>query len=157
MNWNDQVPLWAVFVFIGFVLLVAVIAVWHDNRIRAKNGGVNPKEEEAKARMERIQATNRAKREQNRIAHTVVKTKILDSHSTMTSKGSVASSVGRAAVGNFIAGPIGAVAGASTGKRTYHEYKNTTFKVWYGDGSTKIKTVSNGSYDWKQYMEKLEE
>ncbi len=60
-------------------------------------------------------------------------------------------------MGNLIAGPIGGVIGASTGKRTYQEYKQTTFKVWYGDGSTKVKTVSNRSYDWKQFMEKVEE
>ena len=149
--------------FIGIVVVAVIffVILGIDNKRskeRAKaNGGVDPKIQEAQARSQAIKDADRAKREQRALAQTVVKTKILDSHSTMTSKGSVASSVGRAAVGNFIAGPIGAVVGASTGKRTYHEYKNTTFKVWYGDGSTKIKTVSSGSYDWKQYMEKLEE
>lgn len=149
--------------FIGIVAVAViffVILAIADKRSkeRAKgNGGADPKIQEAQARSQAIKDADRAKREQRALAQTVVKTKILDSHSTMTSKGSVTSSVGRAAVGSFIAGPIGAVVGASTGKRTYHEHKSTTFKVWYGDGSTKIKTVSNGSYDWKQYIEKLEE
>ena len=148
--------------FIGIVVLgiIGLIVLSISNKRskeRAKaNNGVDLKIAEAQARSQAIKEADRAKREQRALAQTVVKTKILDSQSTMTSKGSVVSSASRAAVGNLVAGPIGAVVGASTGKRTYHEHKNTTFKVWYGDGSTKIKTVSNGSYDWKQYMEKLE-
>ena len=144
-------------VAVCLVLLVIGCVANKRSRERAKaNGGIDPKIAEAQERSQVIQKQYQAEREQQRLAQTVVKTQVLDSRSSMTSKGSIASSAGRAVVGGMVAGPIGAVVGASTGKRNYREHKNTTFKVWYADGSTNIKTVSNGSYDWKQYMDKLE-
>ena len=85
-----------------------------------------------------------------------MKTKILDGYSVTTSSGpGLLETAGRATIGGALGGPIGALIGGSTGRRTYREYRRTTFKVWYGDGKTKIKTVPNGNPDWVKYMEKL--
>ncbi len=97
-----------------------------------------------------------AERRQKRLAETIVKSKIIDGYSTITSTGSISSSAGRAVVGNMIAGPLGVMVGASTGKRTYHENRYTIFKVWYADGSEKIETAYVGSAQWHKYAEKLE-
>ena len=90
----------------------------------------------------------------------IVKTKIVDSSHTATasSKTSTASAIGRAAVGSAIAGPIGAVVGASTAKQrtTVSEKHTTTFMIYFSDGSRKHETVDNNSQKYELYMRKLE-
>lgn len=163
MTHNDRIWMYVTIgtgVFIVIFLIVCLILDRRSKKRADANNGIDPKrprQTEFQRKVEERRAVTLAKQEQQALARTVVKTKILDSQSTMTSKGSMVSSAGRAVLGGMVAGTIGAIIGGSTGKRTIQEYKSTTFKVWYGDGSIKIKTVSNGSYDWKQYMEKLEE
>ena len=85
---------------------------------------------------------------------TIVKTKILDVFSEYTThKEGVA---GRALVGGIIAGPIGALAGASTaGSRTY-EHRKTRFKIWYADGHTAVKVVRNDSSKYLELIKYVE-
>lgn len=86
----------------------------------------------------------------------VVKTKFIDSSHTATSHAKTSSAVGRAAVGGMIAGPFGAIVGASTAKHKTTEHHTTTFMVYYDDGTRKVETVSNGSYQYDKYMRLLD-
>lgn len=133
-----------------FVTILLILFARSERRKR-QHGGIDPVEE-AQLRKYREQ------REQRKLARTVVKTKILDGYSVTTSSGpGLLETAGRATIGGALGGPIGALIGGSTGRRTYQEYRHTTFKVWYGDGKTKIKTVPNGNPDWVKYMDKLED
>ena len=90
----------------------------------------------------------------------IVKTKFIDSShtATSTSRTSTSSAIGRAAVGSMIAGPVGAVVGASTAKQrhTVNEHHTTTFMVYYSDGTHRHETVENNSSKYNLYMSKLE-
>lgn len=86
----------------------------------------------------------------------VIKTKFVDSSHTATSKTKTGSAVGRAAIGGLVAGPVGALVGAGTAKQKTVERHTTTFMVYYDDGSRKVETVSNGSYQYDRYMELLD-
>lgn len=94
------------------------------------------------------------------LSASVVKTKFIDSShtATSTSRTSTSSAIGRAAVGSMIAGPVGAVVGASTAKQrhTVNEHHTTTFMVYYSDGTHRHETVENNSSKYNLYMSKLE-
>ena len=62
-------------------------------------------------------------------------------------KKSGASALGRAVVGGALLGPVGAIAGASTGK-SYA--KSATFSVKYASGRTSTETVSVDSKRFKE-------
>jgi len=82
-----------------------------------------------------------------------IKTKILDSGSDGTKSGGV----GRAVVGDIIAGPVGAVVGATT---SGHKNKGfTMFKVWYDDGHVEVEKIfhDDRSLKYKKYLELLED
>ncbi|MDI9506610.1 MAG: hypothetical protein GX246_10085 [Clostridiales bacterium] len=151
MSQSDKI--WAAVVVVE-VLVFAIIATVSDirsERRKRENGGIDPVEE---VRFRK----HREERERKKLAQTVVKTRILDGYSvTRGSGGGLLETAGRAMIGEWLGGPVGAIIGGATARRTYREYRYTTFKVWYGDGKTKIKTVSNGSYDWEKFIEKLEE
>lgn len=89
---------------------------------------------------------------------TVVKAEIM-SHGDgyAVSKGSIGSALGRAAVGGFLAGGAGAVAGAATGKRTTKFRGETTFRLTYQDGHTEIETVMDHTPVWEKYMKLVPE
>ena len=74
-----------------------------------------------------------------------------------TSKGSMASSVGRAAVGGALFGGAGAIGGAASGKRTMKHRGETTFKLYYEDGHTEIETVMDQTPIWEKYMKLVPE
>ena len=58
------------------------------------------------------------------------------------------SAVGRAVVGDFVAGPVGAIVGASTSKK-----KTTTrFLLIYADNFRQTVDVADGSCEYKEYM-----
>lgn len=90
----------------------------------------------------------------------VVKTKIIDSSHTATSssQSKVGSAICRAAVGGFVAGPIGSIVGAGTAKQktTVTEHHTTTFMIWYTNGTRQHKTVENNGDWYNMYMEKLD-
>ena len=78
---------------------------------------------------------------------TIVKTRIIDAYG----KTSTSSAVTRSAVGNAVAGPIGAVVGASTAKQN----RSTTFLIFYKDGKKKTRTVQNNSLEYQKYIKYL--
>lgn len=92
----------------------------------------------------------------------VIRTKFIEQNmnQTVVSSKTKGNSIGRAVVGGAVAGPVGAVIGAGTGKKktTYRteEHPTTTFLIYYANGSQTIKTVSNHSDMYKFYLSKLD-
>lgn len=85
-----------------------------------------------------------------------IKTKFIDSSHTVYTQRSTSSTIGRAVVGGAIGGGLGAMVGASTGRIKNTPIDKTTFMVYYDNGVHQVETVSNGSYQYKQYMELLD-
>ena len=80
---------------------------------------------------------------------------IIDSSHIATSRTAGMSAFGRGLVGGAILGPLGMAAGvASASKKTSTEDK-TTFLIIYNDGTQKVETVSNTSYKYKIYINKI--
>lgn len=108
-------------------------------------------------------ANNDKKKEAEKLEtarQTVVKTKFIDSSHTVTQTATpkTGSAIGRAVVGDTVAGPVGAIVGASTAKQkvTTEEKHETTFMVWYSDGTRKHETVANGTELYNFYMDMLD-
>lgn len=80
---------------------------------------------------------------------TIVKTKIVDAFG----KTSVSSAATRGVVGNMVAGPVGAVVGASTAKSN----RSTTFLIFYKNGKKATRTVPNNSLEYQKYIKYLDE
>ncbi|XCH79047.1 MAG: hypothetical protein WHF31_16255 [Candidatus Dehalobacter alkaniphilus] len=78
----------------------------------------------------------------------VVKTIILNT----SQQASVGSTVGRAVVGDFVAGGFGAVVGAMTGKKK----TITRFLVFFDDESQEVVDVPDGSILYGEYVNRLE-
>jgi len=95
-----------------------------------------------------------------KLRQSITKTRIIDSShtATQTAKVKTGSAIGRAIVGDIIAGPVGGFVGASTAKQkvTVQEHHTTTFMVYYVDGTRNHATVENGSALYNLYMEKLD-
>ena len=68
------------------------------------------------------------------------------------SKASVGSAVSRAIVGDFLAGDIGAIIGASTGKKR----DVTKFLIEYADGHRTMETVDDNSQRFMELIKYLE-
>lgn len=67
---------------------------------------------------------------------------------------STSSAVGRAIIGDIVAGPVGAMVGAATAKE--NDKSESTFIVFYKDGSSEVRTVRNHSDSYDLYMSRLE-
>lgn len=78
----------------------------------------------------------------------IVKTRIIDAYG----KKSTASAAMRGTVGNVVAGPVGAIVGASTAK----ENRSTTFLVIYKNGKKVTRTVPNNSLEYQKYVKYLD-
>lgn len=94
--------------------------------------------------------------QKRQIADKILKTRYMNGDTVVTSKLSASSAVGRAVVGNAIAGDIGAIVGASTAKQKTKEKHTTTFLVFYKDGHKNIETVEDGTLQFEVYVDKLE-
>ena len=80
-----------------------------------------------------------------------VRTKILDSGSDGTKAGGV----GRAVVGDIIAGPVGAIVGATTAG---HKNKGfTVFRVWYDNGDVEVEKIAHTDDKYMEYLRLLDE
>lgn len=108
-------------------------------------------------------AVSENKKEKERKEHatrTVMRTRIIDSSHTATaiSKVNTGSAVSRGVVGGMIAGPVGAIVGASTAKQDteVEEHHTTTFMVYYSNGTRRADTVENGTELYNIYMNKLD-
>ena len=140
-----QVPWWVFPAFIAVLVLVGVLVSRHEKKHPEKQEEALRKQQEWKRQ-----------RQEQKDGQVIVKTEILSQSAGQTvTRGSMISSMGRAAVGGMLGGTVGAIAGAATGKQTSRHYGKTTFRIYYRDGSTKIETVSDGTPIWKKYMELL--
>lgn len=79
----------------------------------------------------------------------IVKTRIVDAYG----KTSTASAAARGVVGNVVAGPVGAVVGASTAK----SHRSTTFLIFYKNGKKATRAVPNNSLEYQKYIKYLDE
>ena len=143
MNEPAGTGTWIMF---GTVILIFVVAiVW--GTIRKRNG-----------KSDRLTSSVIEDIRDGKPLRTVVKAEII-SHGDgyAVSKGSIGSALGRAAVGGFLAGGAGAVAGAATGKRTTKFRGETTFRLTYQDGHTEIETVMDHTPVWEKYMKLVPE
>lgn len=86
---------------------------------------------------------------------TPIKTKILDHGAGEITGGG--GGVGRAIIGGAVAGPVGAVVGASTRKQKFTQDQYTMFRVWYSDGNIEVEKVSHKAAKYKKYLEILED
>lgn len=94
--------------------------------------------------------------QKRQLADTILKTRYMSGDTVVTSKLSTSSAVGRAVVGNAIAGDVGAIVGASTAKQKTKEKHTTTFLVFYKDGNKNLETVEDGTLQFEVYVDKLE-
>lgn len=78
----------------------------------------------------------------------IVKTSIIDTYG----KKSAASAALRGTVGNAVAGPVGAIVGASTAK----DKRSTTFLIVYKNGKSVTRTVPNNSIEYQKYVKCLD-
>lgn len=78
----------------------------------------------------------------------IVKTRIIDAYG----KASTSSAAMRGTVGGLVAGPVGALVGASTAKNK----RSTTFLILYKDGKKESRTVPNNSLEYQEYIKYLE-
>lgn len=142
-------------VFAGAIAVDLIQKKRSDQRA-ARNGGVDPVQAEKDREIQKAREEYLRSREKSKMAGKIVKTEILSQSAGQTvTKGSMTSSLGRAAVGGMIGGTVGAIAGAATGKQVSRHYGKTTFRLYYADGHTKIETVSDGTPVWQKYMELL--
>lgn len=87
---------------------------------------------------------------------TIVSVRILDSTGPVYgSRTSTTSAVGRAIVGDMLAGPTGAFIGAATAKQTPQRFSEgtMTFRITWSDGSQTTETVSKDSPQYRNLIE----
>lgn len=93
---------------------------------------------------------------QGRNERTIESVRIMDSSGPVYgSKTSTTSAVGRAIVGDMVAGPIGAIVGASTAKQTPQKFSDgtMTFRITWSDGSQTTETVSKNSAQYRNLID----
>jgi len=91
-----------------------------------------------------------------RNVRTITSVRILDSTGpTYGSRTSTTSAVGRAIVGDMIAGPTGAFIGAATAKQKTEKINDgtMTFRIIWSDGSQTTETVTKGSAMYKKLID----
>lgn len=162
---DDEAAMVVCCAFVG-ACAIALVALIYRSRLKKKSEieyyGSEEKLREAEREAEIIKWEKRElERQRLEKARTIVKTRIIDSYgcTRTTGRTSTSSAIGRGVVGGMIAGPLGAVVGASTAKKKYttREYRTVVFKVWYADGHEETKNVAQGSADYKKYIEKIED
>ena len=86
----------------------------------------------------------------------IVRAAIIDnSASSYKTKTSATSAIGRAVVGDVIAGPVGSIIGAGTAKKSTQEIKGkkVRFLVEYADGKKKTEDVKVDSRRYKELIQ----
>ncbi|MCM1233984.1 MAG: hypothetical protein NC489_28080 [Ruminococcus flavefaciens] len=97
-----------------------------------------------------IMGARKAGKKQLETGHMVIeKTRIIDAYG----KKSTSSAAMRGTVGGAVAGPVGAIVGASTAK----DKRSTTFLIFYKDGKRITRTVANNSAEYQKYIQYLED
>lgn len=103
------------------------------------------KEARRKAQQERYEREAEARRLAKQRAKTIVEVKMLGTGATSQKRGGL----GGALLGGFVAGPVGAVVGATI--PTNGEQK-VRFAVKYGDGRVEVKELHPNSWEYKELM-----
>lgn len=80
-------------------------------------------------------------------------TEIVDSTHRFSERTKAGSAFARGAVGGFLLGPIGALAGASSAKKHVTHEDWTTFVIYYKDGNRKVERVNNNSRKYRIYLD----
>lgn len=142
-----------IFAIIAIVVLVIQACVASTNekseQEKYKQGEMTKEEEKEylqKVERKKQEAINQANRK------TIVKTMIVGSSTDSRKK--VGSSVARGLVGGALLGPVGAIAGATTGKNKVNN--TTTFLVQYKDGHKETVTVDNSSAKFNELCKYLD-
>ena len=108
-------------------------------KIRKENDALlakwNAKAEQSKVELEKMRVAERARKADDR---RVVSTVLISTDN----KKSAVGAAGRAVVGGALLGPVGAIAGAASGKS---KAAKATFSVKYASGRTATETVDIGS------------
>lgn len=142
---DDDIGTILLIAFIGFAVL-GFLVLWAESQKK--------KEKERKKQLEEYIKS---------LDEIVIKTKFLERNiiSSLRYSKTSGNSIGRSIIGGVVAGPAGAVIGSGTGKRTTTyktEHKaETTFLVYYKDGTKKLDTVDDGSEMYMFYMSKIED
>ena len=108
----------------------AQVAKWNARADEARK-----KQEQGRAELEKLRASERARKADDRRAVSAVLI-------STDNKKSAIGSVGRAAIGGTLFGPVGAIAGAASGTS---KARKATFSVKYASGRTATETVPIGS------------
>lgn len=130
---------------ISFVILLPTGFVYRSKEKRKAYEALPPEEREQKLaeaheRLEALKADS-----------TIVATAIVNSTTIGKQKASATSAIARGVVGGMVFGPVGAVAGAVTPKKTLTtKTKDVTFSVRYASGRCELEKVKYGS---KRYNE----
>lgn len=141
------------------ISLFVLLPVGIYRRVKAKReayGALSAEEKDRLAEERERKAEQAAQdwavmKEEMRAAKTIVSTAIVDTTMKSKTKASATSSIVRGAVGGYVFGPIGLVAGAVTPKKTtVTKAKTVTFSVRYADGHCQLETVKNGSARFKE-------
>lgn len=106
--------------------------------------------EEWLRKCEEAREANRLERERKNMERIRDNTPVAAVVVTAQDKTRTSSGLGSAVVGGMIAGPVGAIVGASAGKKTEITGQKVTFSVKYQSGRTGIETVDVNSKRFKQ-------
>lgn len=126
-----------------FVLLIVSFVFLYNGSSKAKaKRELKEQKLQAKAEQRRIEEERKLKERQQKLRDNWPVSAVIV---TTQDKTKNKSGLGRAVVGGMIAGPVGAVVGASVGKKTVVTGQTVTFSVKYQSGRTGIETVEVGS------------
>ena len=134
--------------FVLFVICVIRVFIKCIRRVFSRKRTKQYSQRELARQEHRAQRAKEAqiKREQRIADNTIVSTAIVNSTMVGKQKASVTSSIVRGAVGGFVFGPIGMVAGAVTPKKKIVTKDATvTFSVLFESGRSSVETVKVGS------------
>lgn len=144
-KYMGELAAWVMMVSLVFLLPAGFVFRYKEKR---KAYEALPPEEQA-----RIEAENERKLEeaqeklrQLKADSTIVSTAIVNSTTIGKQKSSATSAIARGVVGGALFGPVGAIAGAVTPKKTLTtETKDVTFSVRYASSRCELETVKFGS------------
>lgn len=126
-----------------FLIIAWIVLLRKSFKARKQDPDVmaSPKEQ-AKAEKRRIEEERKLKERQQKLRDNWPVSAVIV---TTQDKTKNKSGLGSAVVGGMIADPVGAVVGASVGKKTVVTGQTVTFSVKYQSGRTGIETVEVGS------------
>ena len=133
----------------GFLIsLIIEMCICHqelEEKRKAKLKKIKAEQAENRVRQEELQKERKQKENERQKKNQIVEVKYLGSGATTQKRGGL----GGAVVGGMVAGPLGAVVGASIPKNAEGLQR---FAVKYGNGRIEIKEVHPNSWEYKELM-----